>query len=87
MEKIKKFNEFISEKNWSKEVTDTVKEKDKPKEGTFTGKASTIVKELLKLTDGDKGKAMKKLTFYMNRAGENLTNKTELEKAKKQLSK
>jgi hypothetical protein len=30
---------------------------------------------------------MKKLTFYMNRAGKNLENKTELEKAKSILSK
>lgn len=52
-------------------------------EGTFTGGSYTIVKKLLEASKGDIGKAIKKLVFYRNRAGENLTNKTNIEKALK----
>ena len=67
------------EKLWSKNVTE--KAKYHPPEGLFTKSGETIAKTLLDDSDSP-GQAMKRLTFYMNRAGENLENKAELEKAK-----
>lgn len=59
----------------------------KPKQSTpkdlFTKPASTIVKVLLQQTKGNVGKAIQKIIFYINRAGENLSNKVEVNKAKK----
>lgn len=53
-----------------------------PKEGIFLEKdPKKIANYLLKNSDS-KGQAMKRLTFYMNRAGENLKNKTVLNKVK-----
>ena len=54
----------------------------KPKEGLFTGKDPKKIANYLIRHSKDKGQAMKRLTFYMNRAGENLTNKTVLNKVK-----
>lgn len=71
----------ITEKKWSGDV----EAKTHPAEGTFTKSAKAIVKELLRVHDGDAGKAMKALNFYINRAGEKLENKEELEKAKELL--
>ena len=53
-----------------------------PKEGIFLEQdPKKIANYLLKNSDS-KGQAMKRLTFYMNRAGENLKNKTVLNKVK-----
>jgi hypothetical protein len=71
----------LTEKKWSGEV----EPKTHPAEGTFTKKAAAVVKELMKVHNGDAGKAMKALNFFMNRAGEKLENKAELEKAKEML--
>lgn len=78
--------EFIASKlkTLAENLSD-VKPKTKIPEGLFTRKASGIVRGLLDLTNGDKGKAMKKLNFYINRFGEDLPNKTEVMKAKKML--
>jgi hypothetical protein len=66
--------------NWSERVTK--KEKYHTPPGLFTKKASTIANALMRGADGDATKAMRRLTFYMNRAGRSLTNKRELNKAK-----
>lgn len=55
----------------------------KPKEGLFTEKDPKKIANYLIRHSKDKGQAMKRLVFYMNRAGENLTNKTVLNKVKK----
>ena len=67
-----------------KQLSDVVAKVEVP-EGTFTKKASAIVKTLLKLHDGDVGKSIKALTFYMNRAGKDCENKEQLDAAKEQL--
>ena len=53
----------------------------------FTKSAETIVRVLLQQTKGNIGKAIQKITFYINRAGENLSNKVEVNKAKEILKK
>ena len=50
-------------------------------EGLFTKKASEIVAGLKALKNGAK-EALTRITFYINRAGKNLSNKTEVLKAK-----
>ena len=67
-----------------KQLSD-VKAKVEVPEGTFTKKAGAIVKTLLKLHDGDVGKAIKALSFYINRAGKDVANKDQLDAAKEQL--
>ena len=57
----------------------------KPKEGLFLSKSPRYIAKQLLDHSKDKGQAMKRLTFYMNRAGENLSNKTVLNKAKELL--
>ena len=52
-------------------------------EGLFTRKASGIVDGLLKDSNNDVTKAIQRINFYINRSGENLSNKTEVMKAKK----
>ena len=54
----------------------------KPKEGLFLSKSPKGIANYLLKHSKDKNQAMKRLTFYMNRAGENLSNKTVLNKAK-----
>ena len=64
-----------------------VKAKWHPKEGLFTSdNPKEIADYLLKHSD-DRGQAMRRLNFYMNRAGKNLKNKETLERAKKILEK
>ena len=72
---------------WSKEATEKVKKEEKPKPGTFTKKAGAITKELLKKAEGDPGKAVQKVNFFINRAGKKLKNKAEVMKAKSTLEK
>jgi|SRR5579859_224655 len=81
-QRLKELAGLITEKKWSGEV----KTKWKPTEGTFTGKAGSIVKALLDAPGGAK-KAMSRLNFYINRAGDKLENREELEKAKAALEK
>ena len=57
----------------------------KPKEGLFLSKSPSYIAKYLRDHSKDDGQAMKRLTFYMNRAGENLSNKTVLNKAKELL--
>lgn len=70
---------------WSEEVDEHLKWH--APEGTFTEKAPEIVKVLMKGADDDATLALRRLVFYMNRAGERLRNKEELDKAKASLEK
>lgn len=69
---------LTEKKKWSGDVEAKVE----IPEGLFTKKASTIVSKLIKLHDGDIGKASKALNFYINRAGKDVANKEELDAAK-----
>lgn len=53
--------------------------------GTFTQKAPEVVDMLLKGAGGDVTLALRRLVFYMNRAGDKLPNAAELKKAKTRL--
>lgn len=68
---------------WSEEVTK--EEHHHTPEGTFTKKAPEVVKALMKDANDDATLALRRLTFYMNRAGSKLTNEEELNKAKEKL--
>lgn len=73
---MKKLSEFVNEK-----LSD-VEGKWEPPEGLFTNNNPRyIAQELLDASDSE-GQAMKRLVFYMNRAGEDCPNKTVLNKAK-----
>ena len=69
-----------------KQLSDIEPKQSTPKD-LFTKPASTIVRVLLQQTKGNVGKAIQKITFYINRAGENLSNKSEVTKAKEILQK
>lgn len=69
-----------------KQLSDVEPKHSTPKD-LFTKPASTIVRVLLQQTKGNVGKAIQKITFYINRAGENLSNKVEVNKAKNILKK
>lgn len=62
-----------------------VKAKWHPKEGLFTGSDPKKIADYLIRNSEDKGQAMKRLVFYMNRAGDKLQNKEVLEKVKELL--
>src|SRR5271157_3441251 len=81
-QRLKELAGLITEKKWSGEV----KVKWKPEEGLFTKGSGAIVKALLAAPGGAK-KAMSRLNFFINRAGDKLENKEELEKAKEVISK
>ena len=74
---------MISLKTYIKENwVDNVDVKWHPKDGIFTEKDPHKIADYLLKNSKDKGQAMKRLVFYMNRAGDNLTNKTVLNKVK-----
>ena len=79
---VEKINKYLTEEKWSKDV----ETKWEPPEGFFKGSASSIAKGLEKASSSLK-QAMSRLNFYINRAGEKLENKEELEKAKELLKK
>ena len=56
-----------------------------PKDGLFTSDDPKYIADYLFKNSKDKGQAMKRLVFYMNRAGEKLENKDVLNKAKELL--
>lgn len=56
-----------------------------PKEGLFTSDDPKYIADYLLKNSKDKGQAMKRLVFYMNRAGDKLENKNVLNKAKELL--
>ena len=76
---------YNSSINESKEWVDNVNTKWHPKEGLFTGSNPNEIANYLLKNSKDKGQAMKRLVFYMNRAGDKLQNKAVLNKVKKLL--
>ena len=80
---MKTLRQYINE---SSDWTDDIKTKWKPEEGLFTKDDPQYIANYLIKNSKNKGQAMKRLVFYMNRAGDNLSNKTVLEKVKKILS-
>src|SRR5581483_7293685 len=77
-----------SKKRWSAQVTAT-SDATHPPEGLFKKDAATIARTLASKKVSPKGvsSGMRMLSFYVNRAGKNLSasRKAELEKAKKLL--
>lgn len=76
---------MIDLKEYVEENLSDVDTKWHPKEGLFTEKDPQKIADYLLKNSKDKGQAMKRLVFYMNRAGENLENKTVLNKVKELL--
>lgn len=76
---------MIDLKEYVEENLSDVDAKWHPKEGLFTEKDPQKIADYLLKNSKDKGQAMKRLLFYMNRAGENLENKTVLNKVKELL--
>ena len=74
--------ELLESTHWSS----SVHEKWTPPEGFFTKSASAIAKGLLAASK-DESQAMKRLNFYINRAGKNLSadDRARLEAAKAKL--
>ena len=56
-----------------------------PKDGLFTGDDPEYIAQYLLRNSKDRTQALRRLIFYMNRAGENLENKTVLNKVKELL--
>lgn len=56
-----------------------------PKDGLFTSDDPKYIADYLLKNSKDKGQAMKRLVFYMNRAGDKLENKEVLNKVKELL--
>ena len=54
-----------------------------PKEGLFTNDDPEYIANYLLRNSKDTTQALRRLVFYMNRAGENLTNRRVLNKTKK----
>lgn len=64
-----------------------VKTKHHTPEGLFTQDSQHIVDGLLKDANNDEELALKRINFYINRAGDGLSNKTNVNSAKKELEK
>ena len=75
---MKQLREFILEK----EQLSDVETKWHPEEGLFLKKDPKYIADYLIKNSKDLKQAMSRLVFYMNRAGDNLENKTVLNKAK-----
>lgn len=74
-------NEYISE-----QLSDVMTSWH-PKKGLFTGDNPKEIVDYLMKNSKDQAQAMQRLCFYMNRGGDNLPNKTVLNKAKQLLKK
>ena len=70
-------------KSYLTERLSDIKAKWHPEEGLFTRKDPNYIANYLIKNSKDLKQAMNRLTFYMNRAGENLENSQTLEKVKK----
>ena len=70
-----------------KEWLENVETNWTPKEGLFTKDDPEYIANYLLKHSKDRTQAMRRLVFYMNRAGENLTNERVLNKVKKILEK
>ena len=71
----------------NEEELSDVETKHHTPEGLFTGSTKDIVDGLLKDANGDEELALKRINFYINRAGDGLSNKTAVHSAKKELEK
>lgn len=78
-ERMLSIDDYILEK----EQLSDVKPKWHPEEGLFLKKDPEYIADYLIKNSKDLKQAMSRLVFYMNRTGENLENKTVLNKAKK----
>ena len=74
---MKSLNQYIIEKQLS-----DVETKWHPEKGLFLKKDPEYIADYLIKNSTDLKQAMSRLVFYMNRAGENLENKTVLNKVK-----
>ena len=66
----------------SEDWIDDVETRWKPKEGLFTWNDPKKIADYLLSNSKDSTQAMRRLVFYMNRAGEDCPNKTVLDQAK-----
>ena len=92
--KMKSLNQYISQvkdlhslNEYIYEQLSDVKTSWHPKKGLFTGDNPKEIVDYLMKNSKDQAQAMQRLCFYMNRAGDNLSNKTVLNKAKQLLKK
>lgn len=76
---MKQLSKFLEEK------LSNVEAEWHPKDGLFTSDDPKYIADYLLKNSKDKGQAMKRLVFYMNRAGDKLENKEVLNKAKELL--
>ena len=74
-------------KEYVKEQLSDVKTHWHPKKGLFTSDDPQEIVDYLMKNSKDQAQAMQRLCFYMNRAGDDLSNKTVLNKAKQLLKK
>ena len=91
---MKSLNQYISQvkdlhslNEYIYEQLSDVKTSWHPKKGLFTGDNPKKIVDYLMKNSKDQAQAMQRLCFYMNRGGDNLTNKTVLNKAKQLLKK
>ena len=92
--KMKSFNQYISQvkdlhslNEYISEQLSDVMTSWHPKKGLFTCDNPKEIVDYLMKNSKDQAQAMQRLCFYMNRAGDNLPNKTVLNKAKQLLKK
>ena len=92
--KMKSLNQYISQvkdlhslNEYIYEQLSDVKTSWHPKKGLFAGDNPKEIVDYLMKNSKDQAQAMQRLCFYMNRGGDNLTNKTVLNKAKQLLKK
>ena len=92
--KMKSLNQYISQvkdlhslNEYISEQLSDVKTSWHPKKGLFTGDNPKEIVDYLMKNSKDQAQAMQRLCFYMNRGGDNLSNKTVLNKAKQLLKK
>ena len=74
-------------REYVREQLSDVKTSWHPKKGLFTDNDPKKIVDYLMKNSKDQAQAMQRLCFYMNRAGDNLPNKTVLNKAKQLLKK
>jgi len=88
---MKNLKQFISQNEKMSSIDDYILEQEQlsdvetkwhPEEGLFLKKDPKYIADYLIKNSKDLKQAMSRLVFYMNRAGENLENKTVLNKAK-----
>ena len=92
--KMKSLNQYISQvkdlhslNEYISEQLSDVKTSWHPKKGLFTDDDPKEIVDYLMKNSKDQAQAMQRLCFYMNRGGDNLPNKTVLNKAKQLLKK